>query len=73
MAADTLTDLLRVIVGMKDNGVMLASVPLMIDVSDGPERKYINARAEFVRDEATGEKWFVVRPKLAGEPDAGND
>jgi hypothetical protein len=73
MAADTVKDLVRVLALMKDHGVMLASVPLMIDVSDGPERKYVNGRAEFIRDDTSGDKWLVVRPKLAGEPDVGND
>ena len=66
MAADTVTDLVRVLAEMKDGGVMLASVPLMIDVSDGPEMKLVDAKAEFVRDGETSEKWLVIRPKLAG-------
>lgn len=73
MAADTVTDLVRILAAMKDGGVMLASVPIMIDVSDGPNRKYVDAKVEFVRDETTNAKWLVVRPKLAGERDAGND
>lgn len=66
MAADTATDVVMVLSRMKDQGIPLASVNLMIDVSDGPERKYVNAMAEFVRDETTGVKWLVVRPKPAG-------
>jgi hypothetical protein len=66
MAADTATDLVVVLMRMKDMGIPLASVNLMIDVSDGPERKYVDATAEFVRDETTNAKWLVIRPKPAG-------
>lgn len=66
MAADTATDLVVVLSHMKDRGIPLASVKVMIDVSDGPDRKYVDAMAEFVRDETTGAKWLVVRPKPAG-------
>lgn len=68
MAADKVIDLVRVLGEMKDNGVMLASVPIMIDVSDGPELKLVDAKVEFIRDGETTEKWLVVRPKLAGAP-----
>jgi hypothetical protein len=68
MAADTVTDLVRVLAQMKDNGVMLGSVQIMIDASDGPELKLVDAKVEFIRDGETSSKWLVVRPKLAGAP-----
>lgn len=66
MAADTVTDLVRVLAEMKDNGIMLGSVQIMIDASDGPDLKLIDAKVEFIRDGETTNKWLVVRPKLAG-------
>lgn len=66
MAADTVTDLIVVLAQMKDNGVMLGSVNIMIDASDGPELKLIDAKVEFIRDGETSNKWLVVRPKPAG-------
>ncbi len=66
MAADTATDVVLVLSRLKDRGVPLASVKLMIDVSDGPTLKLVDAMAEFVRDETTGAKWLVVRPKPVG-------
>lgn len=68
MAADTVTDLVRVLAAMKDGGVMLGSVQIMIDASDGPELKLVDAKVEFIRDGETSNKWLVVRPKLAGAP-----
>lgn len=73
MAADTVTDLVRVLGQMKDSGVMLASVPIMLDVSDGGELKLVDAKVEFIRDGETSQKWLVVRPKLAGGSNAGHD
>lgn len=66
MAADTATDVLVVLSRLKDRGIPLASVKLMIDVSDGPHLKLVDAMAEFMRDDITGAKWLVVRPKPAG-------
>lgn len=66
MAADTVTDLIVVLAQMKDNGVMLGSVNIMIDASDGPELKLIDAKVEFIRDGETSNKWLVARPKPAG-------
>jgi len=65
MAADTATDIVVVLAQMKDNGIPLASVKVMIDVSDGPTLKLVDAKAEFIRDETTGAKWLVIRPKPA--------
>lgn len=64
--ADTATDLVVLLMEMKDRGIPLASVDVMIDVSDNAVRKYVAGHAEFVRDEVTGVKWLVVRPKPAG-------
>jgi len=73
MAADTVQDLVRELGRMKDSGVMLASVPIMLDVSDGPDLKLVDAKVEFIRDGETTQKWLVIRPKLAGDSSAGND
>jgi hypothetical protein len=65
-APDTATDLVVTLSNLKDRGIPLASVELMIDISNGPEPQYVAATLEFVRDETTGAKWLVVRPKPAG-------
>lgn len=66
MAADTVQEMIRLLADLKDHGIMLGTIPIMVDVSDGPDRKYVDAHVEFVRDEDTTQKWLVVRPKLAG-------
>jgi hypothetical protein len=63
---DTATDLVVLLSGMKDKGIPLASVFVMVDISETSEPKYVAAHTDFVRDETTGAKWLVVRPKPAG-------
>lgn len=63
---DTATDLVVLLSGLKDRGVPLASVHIMVDISTGREPVYVAAETEFVRDPDMGTKWLVVRPKPAG-------
>ena len=63
---DTVGDLVNLLAGLKDHGVMISSLPVMVDISTGTDRVYVAAEMEYVRDENTGTKWLVVRPKPAG-------
>jgi len=62
----SVADMINMLAGLKDHGVMINGLPLMIDISTDREPVYVAAEAEFVRDENTGDKWLVFRPKPAG-------
>lgn len=65
-APDTVGELINLLGGLKDHGVMISSLPLMVDISTGPDPVYVPGVVEYVRSESTDHRWLVVRPKPAG-------
>jgi hypothetical protein len=59
MAVTTATDLVVLLSGLKDRGIPLASVKVMVDIGDGAE---VNGLPEFEQDSKT----IVIRPRPAG-------
>ncbi len=56
-------ELMALVAGLKDHGIPLASVDLMVETAPG---MYVAATAEFVRNENTSAKYMVIRPRPAG-------
>lgn len=65
---DTATDLVVLLSSLKDRGVPLAAVHVMVDISESGEPRYVAAETEYIHDLDTGIKWLAVRPKPAGAP-----